>query len=144
MRNWRRRRDVIVGASLFAIFLTTILVRAFWISHDSSHLLRDIAASFGIMLFAVLFTWYGEGRRYFKILVYSLQVVFWGGFSIRDAMYGSRFLSAISALVCIGNLAAHQSNQRTKVAFQVSSFGQCGHRKVVTFDDATRSTPFRG
>ena len=104
MRSWRRRRDVIVGASLFAIFLTTILVRAFWISHDSSHLLRDIAASFGIMLFAVLFTWYGEGRRYFKILVYSLQVVFWGGFSIRDAMYGSRFLSAISALVCIGNL----------------------------------------
>jgi hypothetical protein len=93
-------RSIVVVSSLFVIFLAAILVRAFWISHNTSGLLLHISSLLSVALLTVLFIWYAQRSRYYKLGVALVQAVGWGGLAIYSWVAQNRFFAAVPALLC--------------------------------------------
>lgn len=104
MQNKPLMRSIVVSSSLFVIFLAAILVRAFWISHDSSDLLLHVSILLSIALLTGLFVWYAQRFRYYKLGVAFVQAVGWGGLAIYSWVAQRHFFAVVPALLCVAHL----------------------------------------
>ncbi|MGP8225836.1 MAG: hypothetical protein ACLQGT_06740 [Terracidiphilus sp.] len=97
-RGWRL---IVYVICFFAFLLTASIVLNPKLLHDLKFFSRGIPFLFCGLVTGALIIWFGEGRKYYKIAVASLQVIGFGGLAIYHWIKGDHVFTAIPAFICI-------------------------------------------